>query len=77
MSKKHHMTKYEYNSQKKHQRRITRRRDTQDETAGENRVSHGRIRERNLTQATHQIRSIRDLEDDFMDVAVEDEDLSA
>ena len=77
MAKKHHMSKHEYNSRKKHRRQIKRRRDIEDDTVRENRVSHGRIRERNLMHATHQIRSIRDLEDDFMDVAVEDDEMSA
>ncbi len=65
MSKKHHMTKYQYNSQKKHRRPVNRRRDVEDEAAQNARVSHGRLRERNLATATDRIQSIKDVEEDF------------
>ena len=84
MSKKHHMTKLEYNKQKKHRRHIKRRHDTENEAAQANRVSHGRLRERNPMHDAHHIRSINDLEDDFFepeddffDAAVEDDEIRA
>ena len=77
MSKKHHMTKREYNSQKKYHRQTKRRRDAENEAVQEQRVSHGRLREKNQLQHTQQIRSLNDIEDDFMDFTAEDDEISA